>query len=364
MHITLVAGTRPNFVKICPIIREILKRQNLGESVEFTLVHTGQHYDSKMSTSFFEDLKIPSPDINLNVGSGSQSEQTAAIMVSFENHLKSVSTDLVLVVGDVNSTMACSIVAKKLNIKLAHVEAGIRSFDSTMPEEINRKITDSISDYFFTTTTYANQNLINEGVNSDKIYLVGNVMIDTLKFFEDSLIKPSFFDHLTLFRSDYIVLTLHRPSNVDDLKILQEILVNISNSRRDLKVIFPVHPRTLLMIEKMELLPEGIEFVDPLGYLEFNYLVKNSSLVITDSGGITEETTYLKIPCLTLRDNTERPETCLIGTNKLIGSNPSAINNALNDFFEKSKIKSGIPDFWDGNSSERIISILQKINLG
>jgi UDP-N-acetylglucosamine 2-epimerase (non-hydrolysing) len=364
MHITLVAGTRPNFVKICPIIKEIIKRQSLGESIEYTLVHTGQHYDSKMSTSFFEDLQIPLPDFNLNVGSGSQSEQTASIMVNFEKYLKSIVTDLVLVVGDVNSTMACAIATKKLNIKLAHVEAGIRSFDNSMPEEINRKITDSITDFFFTTTEFANQNLINEGIDSSKISLVGNVMIDTLKFFKSSFKKPTFFDQLALFKTNYLVLTLHRPSNVDDLVVLNEILNNISDYRRNLKVVFPVHPRTYLMIQKMDILPEGIQFVDPLGYLEFNYLVENSALVITDSGGITEETTYLKIPCLTLRDNTERPETCLIGTNKLIGSNPNAIKNALDDFFDKPKVKSAIPDFWDGNSSERIISTLQKINLG
>lgn len=358
MHITIIAGARPNFMKISPIIREILIKNEEGFDVKYSLVHTGQHYDEKMSETFFKELSIPKPHTNLASGSGTQAEQTATIMLAFEKYLTSNPTDLVMVVGDVTSTLACAIVAKKANVKLAHVEGGIRSYDSTMPEEINRKVTDSISDYFFTTTKWASENLIKEGVSSDSVFLVGNVMIDTLKHNLINIRKPSFFDEAKLVAGSYFVLTLHRPNNVDNADNLRAILNEISENSNDLPIIFPVHPRTKLRIEEENITFKNIHYVDPMGYLEFNYLVKNSFAVITDSGGITEETTVLGIPCMTIRNNTERPETCTIGTNELIGTNPKNIKPALQKLFAGNWKKGSIPKLWDGKSAERIIDIL------
>ncbi len=358
MHITIIAGARPNFMKISPIIREIIKQHKLGVSIDYRLVHTGQHFDSVMSETFFKELNIPKPDINLMAGGGTQAEQTATIMVAFEKYLLENPTDLVLVVGDVTSTMACSIVAKKMNIKLAHVEGGIRSYDNTMPEEINRKVTDSITDYFFTTTTTANDILFKEGHSVEKLHLVGNVMIDTLLYNIDKLVQPSFFQEKHLELKKYIVLTLHRPNNVDDFEKLAQLLTEISNNVHGLPVLFPAHPRTLQSLKKINSTFDNLIVIPPLGYLEFNYLVKNSMAVITDSGGITEETTVMKVPCMTLRDNTERPETCSIGTNELIGTNPANIKPALDILFSGKWKKGGIPELWDGKSSERIIAIL------
>jgi len=358
MHITIIAGARPNFMKVSPIIHEIIKKQKEGVNIHYRLVHTGQHYDKKMSETFFDELNIPKPDINLAAGGGTQAEQTAAIMIAFEKDLNDNPTDIVIVVGDVTSTLACSIVTKKAHVKLAHIEGGIRSFDITMPEEINRMVTDSITDYFFTTTELAGDNLKKEGIQAENIYLVGNVMIDTLLSNIDRLKKPEIFDQLLLKQKKYFVLTLHRPNNVDDFKDLEVLLKEISESANDLPVIFPVHPRTKDRLKLFESQFNNIHYIAPLGYLEFNYLVKNSFAVITDSGGITEETTVLGVPCLTIRDNTERPETCTIGTNELVGTNPKNIKPALEKLFAGNWKKGGIPELWDGKSAARIVEKL------
>ncbi len=358
MHITLVVGTRPNFVKITPIIHEIWKKQSEGNNIKYRLVHTGQHYDEAMSGSFFQELNIPIPDSNLAVGSGSPAEQTASIMIGFERELISNPTDIVVVVGDVTSTMACAIVTKKLNIKLAHIEGGIRSFDNSMPEEINRKITDSISDFFFTTSHFANKNLLNEGVDKNKIHFVGNVMIDTLLVNLGRLKKPDFFDKYKLSSKNYLVLTLHRPHNVDKLERLTKTLKEITEHSNGYPILFPVHPRTANVLKTSEAQFSNLIITQPIGYLEFNYIVKHAKAVLTDSGGITEETTVMGIPCLTLRDNTERPETCEVGTNELIGSNPENIKPFLNKLFANNWKNGAIPELWDGKASERIIKQL------
>jgi UDP-N-acetylglucosamine 2-epimerase (non-hydrolysing) len=361
MHITLIVGTRPNFVKISPIILALKKKQAEGFPVHFRLVHTGQHYDDLMSNTFFKDLQLPNPDTNLGAGSGTQAEQTAGIMIGFEKELINYPTDLVLVVGDVNSTMACAVVAKKMNIPLAHVEGGIRSFDSSMPEEINRKITDSITDYFFTTSTFANENLKKEGVSDEKIFFVGNVMIDTLLRLENEFKQPFIFEKEKLSEKKYLVLTLHRPANVDNPEKLLKLLTTLSRHCGNSTVIFPIHPRTATVLKNKAIHFKNIVLIDPLGYLEFNYLVKNSMAVVTDSGGISEETTVMGIPCLTLRSNTERPETCTIGTNILLGSDPENLIAELEKLFSEDRKKREIPALWDGKAAQRIVAHL--INL-
>ena len=358
MKITLVAGARPNFMKIAPIIHSIQQAKKDGNDISYRLVHTGQHYDHIMSATFFEELNIPLPDNNLGVGSSSSSQQTAAIMIAFETELKNHPTDLVIVVGDVNSTMACSIVAKKMQIKVAHVEAGIRSFDLTMPEEINRMVTDSITDYFFTTTEIANQNLRDAGIPAERIFYVGNVMIDTLLKNLPRLKKPAIFDELNLTKGKYVVMTMHRPANVDEEDKLKEFIYQIANNSDDYPIIFPVHPRTKKILDRLEIKAPNIFMIAPLGYLEFNFLVKNSFAVITDSGGITEETTVMGIPCMTLRDNTERPETIDLGTNELVGTDPDKIAFYLKKLFAGNWKKGGIPKFWDGQTAPRIIDII------
>lgn len=361
MRITIIAGARPNFVKISPLIREIEKAKAEGQALEYSLVHTGQHYDRNMSGAFFEELEIPLPSINLAVGSGSQAEQTASILIQFENYLLINPTDLVVVVGDVTSTMACAIVAKKLGIKLAHIEGGIRSYDMTMPEEINRRVTDSITDYFFTTSDTANLNLKSEGVSDNRIFFVGNVMIDTLLYFKSRFkINPNF-EVWNLTKGKYFVLTLHRPSNVDNEGLLCDLLKTIDENCKGNPVVFPVHPRTEKILKSINFLSKNIIYSIPMGYLEFNYLVQNSMGVITDSGGITEETTVLGIPCITLRENTERPETCTIGTNELIGTDPGKLPPYMKKIIEKKWKKGGIPPLWDGMSSGRIISHIVKL---
>jgi len=360
MKITIVAGARPNFIKIAPIIKAIEKRQSDGANISYRLVHTGQHYDKNLSDTFFEELNIPHPHSNLEVKSGSQSVQTAAIMVAFEMELTENPCNLVLVVGDVNSTMACAIVAKKMNIKVAHVEAGIRSGDMRMPEEINRIVTDSITDYFFTTSVTATENLLKYGANPENIHFVGNVMIDTLTQNLSRIAKPEFWDDFNLVTGDYIVLTLHRPSNVDEEKSLQKLLLGIDRLACDKKVVFPVHPRTKAILENTNIDFKNIFFAEPQGYLAFMYLIKNSFAVITDSGGISEETTVLGIPCFTMRENTERPETETIGTNTLVGITVENLENAYAKLIQNGKRESGIPELWDGKASERIIDILLK----
>ena len=361
MRITIVAGARPNFMKIAPIIEAINKKQKEGLNVNFRLVHTGQHYDKNLSDTFFEELNIPHPDINLEVKSGSQAEQTAAIMIGFEKELQANPSDLVLLVGDVTSTMACSIVAKKLWVKVAHVEAGIRSGDLRMPEEINRMVTDSITDYFFTTSHYANENLKKAGVEDSRIFFVGNVMIDTLKKNETRFSKPAIWSQLSLQPKNYLVMTLHRPSNVDETQQLGNLISLICKLSRDYPIIFPVHPRTQKMLEDLDLNFENLHYTSPLGYLEFNYLVKYSFAVVTDSGGITEETTVMNIPCITLRDSTERPETCDLGTNVLVGNNTEKIEKAFKQLFSGLWRKSNIPPLWDGNAAKRIVEHLLKV---
>lgn len=360
-HITLIAGARPNFMKIAPIIHAIHHAQKEGFDISYKLVHTGQHYDEKMSGKFFTDLDIPLPDINLEAGGGSQAEQTAAIMIGFERYLLANPTDLVLVVGDVTSTMACAIVAQKLHTRVAHVEAGIRSNDWTMPEEINRLVTDAITNYFFTTSEIANQQLKLAGIEQSKIFYVGNTMIDTLLKQMPNFKKPEFWDTMNLSEKDYLVITLHRPGNVDEQDKLAQLIQEIITHSAHLPLIFPVHPRTAKMIEEIGISHPRLKLIEPLGYLEFNYLVKNAKAVITDSGGITEETTVMGIPCITLRNNTERPETVTEGTNELIGTDPNAIKPALERLFQNKWKKGSVPKYWDGKTAERIIDTL--INL-
>jgi len=359
MKIDLIAGARPNFMKIAPII--IASKKIIGNPINIRLVHTGQHYDYDMSGSFFKELGIPEPNVNLEAGASNHSKQTGMIMEKYENLLHQGNTDLCVVVGDVTSTMACAITAKKLHIKVAHVEAGIRSGDRRMPEEINRLVTDSIADIFFTTTQLANANLIKEGHSKSNIHLVGNTMIDTLISNLDKLRMPSFFLEYNLSPKQYLIVTLHRPANVDDPLRLAKYFEQIRIGANGVKVIFPAHPRTKIIIDNWRINTSGILVVSPLPYLEFNYLVKNSIGVITDSGGITEETTFLNIPCITLRDNTERPETCLIGTNELVGTNPEVIPEFVYKM-KSGKWKSGkVPEFWDGKASERIIEQILKL---
>ena len=360
--ITIIAGARPNFMKIAPIIHAIVFAQKNGNEIDYRLVHTGQHYDKKMSGDFFTELEIPEPHANLESGGGTQAEQTANIMVRFEKELIENPTDLVLVVGDVTSTMACAIVAQKMHTKVAHVEAGIRSNDWSMPEEINRLVTDAITNYFFTTSEVANSNLRKNGVKKEQIYFVGNTMIDTLIKNKHKFRAPEFWGSFGLSKKKYVVITLHRPANVDDQKKLKEILIEIINNTHDLQLIFPVHPRTSKILNEIGINNSRLHLVDPQGYLEFNYLVENSMFVITDSGGITEETTVLGIPCITLRDNTERPETVTIGTNELIGTNPENIKPTLEKLFKGEWKKGGIPEMWDGKSAERIIETLLKLS--
>jgi UDP-N-acetylglucosamine 2-epimerase (non-hydrolysing) len=282
-------------------------------------------------------------------------------MVAFEKELLANPTDLVMVVGDVTSTMACSIVAKKMNIKVAHVEAGIRSWDLTMPEEINRLVTDALADYYFTTTKLANNNLKKAGAKDEQIFFVGNVMIDTLLANRHRFKKPLFFDLMGLYKDNYFVLTMHRPANVDEADKLKALMHEIVTNTNNLSVIFPIHPRTAKIFSELHIVAPNLKIVDPMGYLEFNYLVENAKAVITDSGGITEETTVMGIPCITLRDNTERPETITIGTNELIGTDPFAIKPALDKLFAGAWKKGGIPQLWDGKAAERIVNNLLQI---
>lgn len=360
MKITLIAGARPNFMKIAPIIRAIERVQSDGHNLHYRLVHTGQHYDDKLSKIFFEQLQIPEAHINLGAGSGTQAEQTARIMIEFEKELLANPADLVIVVGDVTSTMACTIVAKKLNTKVAHVEGGIRSFDMTMPEEINRIVTDSLADYFFTTSDVANQNLRKYGVSDNSIFFVGNTMIDTLLTQLPKTKQPAAWQEWGLKSGSYVVLTLHRPSNVDDPATFGQWMKTIDEV--GLPVIFPVHPRTQKNFAKLAGKPKNIIACDPLSYLEFIYLLKESKAVITDSGGVQEETTVLGIPCITLRNNTERPETVTVGTNEIVGDNFAALREALRKLNEGRWKKGAIPVLWDGRTAERIVSHLLRLS--
>jgi UDP-N-acetylglucosamine 2-epimerase (non-hydrolysing) len=357
MKLTLIAGARPNFVKIAPIIHAIEEAKAENATLEYSLVHTGQHFDANMSSDFFEQLGIPEPQVNLGAGGGTQAEQTASIMIGFEKYLSENPCDLVLVVGDVTSTLACSIVAKKAGIRVLHVEGGIRSNDWTMPEEINRKVTDSITDYFFTTSHFANENLEKEGISKDRIFFVGNVMIDSLLKNQDKFREPSFWSALKLQKTKYFVLTLHRPSNVDDLNSLEQILTAIDSTVQN-SVVFPVHPRTRKQVEKLNQNFSNIKLVDPQPYLEFNYLVSHAKGVLTDSGGITEETTVLGIPCVTLRSNTERPETVVFGSNELVGNDLEKLKSCILQIEQNNWKTSTIPELWDGHTAKRIVNKL------
>ncbi len=359
--IDIIAGARPNFMKIAPIIRAIQVRQGSGSNLLYRLVHTGQHYDARMSGDFFSQLGIPEPDVNLEVGSGTQAEQTAAIMVRYEKLQLERRSDLCLVVGDVNSTMACSITAQKLGVKVAHVEGGIRSGDWSMPEEINRMVTDAVTNYFFTTSEVANQNLRRSGVTEERIYFVGNTMIDTLLANMERLRAPAFWSEIGLEVRQYFVVTLHRPANVDGIGQLQSMLSAIGEGCRGLPVVFPVHPRTAKTLKALPDLPANVRLVEPQPYLEFNFLVKHAKAVITDSGGITEETTVMGVPCLTLRDSTERPETVTLGTNELVGTAPALLKPALDRLFAGEWKKGRIPEKWDGKAGERIVAVLEQL---
>lgn len=359
--VDLIVGARPNFMKIAPIIDALRCAAARGGHLTYRLIHTGQHYDRGMSGAFFDELGIPDPDLNLGVGPGTAAEQTGAIMVRYEEALTKQRADLCLVVGDVTSTMACAIVARKEGVPVAHVEGGIRSNDWTMPEEINRVVTDAVANWFFTTSETAGANLRRSGVEDDRIFFVGNTMIDTLLKNLPSLKPPALWTELRLAPGNYCVVTLHRPSNVDNVERLVRILEAISAHTSGMPVVFPVHPRTALRLKAIERRLPTVHHVDPLGYLEFNYLVKHAKCVITDSGGVTEETTVLGIPCMTMRDNTERPETITIGTNELIGSDPAGLGPALARLMSGHWKKGSIPDKWDGRAGERIVATMERL---
>ena len=364
MKIINIVGARPNFIKIAPIMDAY---RNYGE-IEPILVHTGQHYDRKMSELFFDQLGIPRPDVDLGVGSASHAVQTAEIMKRFEPLLLEEKPDWVLVVGDVNSTIACGLAAVKLGIRLAHVEAGLRSFDRGMPEEINRILTDSISDLLFCTEQSGVDNLRREGVSPEKIFLVGNVMIDTLEKNRSRAERSDILEKAGVEKEQYAVLTLHRPSNVDDPAVLEGILSALIEIQRDMPVIFPVHPRTRLKLAdeplktKVGELPD-LRLIEPVGYLDFLKLMGSSRLVLTDSGGIQEETTILKVPCLTLRKNTERPVTCALGSNRLVGPDPEKIIEAYRALKAGEGESPRIPPFWDGRAADRIVGIINEYGI-
>ncbi|MFH1701748.1 MAG: UDP-N-acetylglucosamine 2-epimerase (non-hydrolyzing) [Candidatus Zixiibacteriota bacterium] len=359
--IMLIIGARPNFIKAAPLMREL--RTHTDKFVP-CLIHTGQHYDHNLSQLFFEQLKMAQPDTYLGVGSGTHAQQTAKIMIGLEEEFGKNRPDLVIVFGDVNSTLAASIVASKMCLKLAHVEAGLRSFDNAMPEEINRIVTDRLSDFLFITEKSGRENLLNEGVSEDKIFFVGNIMIDSLVNNLELSRKSKIIEQLHITPNEYAVLTLHRPANVDDKDTLDILLKAICKISQKLPVIFPCHPRT-----KNALMKFGFDFesnsnfkiIDPVGYLDFLALQANAKLVLTDSGGIQEETTYLQIPCITIRENTERPITAEVGTNILAGLKYDNIIEAANNVFNGKHPKGRIPDLWDGCTAQRIVTTLEEI---
>jgi UDP-N-acetylglucosamine 2-epimerase (non-hydrolysing) len=359
IRIVSVAGARPNFMKIAPIVAELARAP---EKFHSTLIHTGQHYDDKLSRVFFDELSIPRPDVNLNVGSGTQAKQTAAIMSAFEPALIASTPDLLLVVGDVNSTLACALVAVKLGIPIAHVEAGLRSFDRSMPEEINRLLTDQISELLFTTEEAANTNLMREGITPTGVHFVGNVMIDTLLAHEKKARDLNVAETWGLGPKGYAVLTLHRPGNVDDPNVFARLMAALEVISEDVPVVFPVHPRTRPVLDgsttAQRLVRSGrLRVVEPLGYLEFISLTAGSRAALTDSGGMQQETTILGIPCLTLRENTEVPVTVTHGTNRLVGSDVDRIVAAWRDASEGAA-PARVPPLWDGRAAQRIVEVI------
>jgi len=361
MKIACIVGARPNFMKIAPILEGMSEYPKL----EPLLIHTGQHYDYEMSQIFFEELDIPKPDVHLNVGSGTHAVQTGKIMTAFEEVAFEQKPDLILVVGDVNSTLACTLVGAKLCIPVAHVEAGIRSFDRTMPEEINRIMTDSVSDYLFTPIKDANENLAKEGIPAEKVFLVGDVMIDTLLKYKDMASSDGILETLGLEKQSYVLMTLHRPFNVDVEESFVGILDALSEIQSRIKIIFPSHPRTKARIEKFGLSDkvakmENLIMVEPLGYLKFMGLMINSKFVLTDSGGMQTETTVLNIPCLTMRENTERPETINAGTNILVGNDPRLIVEESMKILDGNGKKGTYPNLWDGHAARRIAEVINE----
>jgi UDP-N-acetylglucosamine 2-epimerase (non-hydrolysing) len=355
MRIVNVVGARPNFMKIAPLMAEYRK---WPERFEPVLVHTGQHYDDNMSRQFFDELDLPRPDVDLGVGSGSHAEQTGKVMIALEKLLLERRPDLVVVVGDVNSTMAAAIVAAKLCIPVAHVEAGLRSFDRTMPEEINRLVTDALSDYCFTTSADANENLRREGVPAEKIFFVGNVMIDTLLRLKEKALRSDIRQRLGL-PSRYGYVTLHRPSNVDCREALAGIFSALAQIGRELPLVFPMHPRTAARMKEFGLKTEGVRVLGPLGYLDALCLMANAVLTLTDSGGVQEETTALGVPCLTIRENTERPVTVTEGTNALVGKSPERIVAEAGKILRGESKRGRSPKLWDGHAAERIVECLR-----
>lgn len=357
MKVLNVVGARPNFMKIAPIVEQMKK----APEIHGILIHTGQHYDAGMSDVFFRDLGIPRPDVHLGIGSGSHGEQTARVMMEFEKVCAAEKPDLIVVVGDVNSTMACTLVGAKLLIPVAHVEAGLRSFDRTMPEEVNRLVTDVLADHLFTTSRDADENLIREGVDPKKIHFVGNVMIDTLVKHRQKAAELDLLSRLELQKNKFALVTLHRPSNVDDAAVFGGILEALRTIAEEMPVVFPIHPRTRKRIEEFGLNVGKITIMDPFGYLEFLNLTSNAAIVLTDSGGLQEETTILGVPCLTLRNNTERPVTITHGTNIMVGPDRSRILEAFGRVVRGDWKPAGPPELWDGNAAERIVEIIRRL---
>jgi UDP-N-acetylglucosamine 2-epimerase (non-hydrolysing) len=365
LRLASVVGARPNFMKIAPLLAEMKRRP---ESVEPILIHTGQHYDDSMNDSFFRDLDIARPDINLEVGSGTHAEQTGKIMIELEPALTRVKPDWVIVVGDVNSTMAATLVAAKMNIRVAHVEAGLRSRDRSMPEEINRLVTDAVADLLLTPSPDAGQNLIGEGVPREKIVFVGNIMIDTLQRSLEKSRASDLLSRLELEPGKFCVMTLHRPSNVDDRRTLAGILGAVAEIHQQIPVVFPMHPRTRARIDEFGMSTvlasmKRLIVTEPLGYLDFLRLYSNSKLVLTDSGGIQEETTVLGIPCLTLRDTTERPITLTEGTNRLVGNDPDRIKQEALTALKGERRSRRVPELWDGRTAGRIVDAIVRASM-
>ncbi len=353
-----LVGARPNFIKIAPL-HKIFK--TFSKEITHKICHTGQHFDENMSKIFFDELDLPKPDFYLGIGGGTHTEQTARIMIEFEKVLLQENPDLIIVPGDVNSTLAGALTASKMGIKIAHVESGLRSFDRSMPEEINRTVTDILADYLFVSEKSGIDNLSREGINSKKVFFVGNIMIDSLVHYLPAINASLITKDLELLIKNYILVTFHRPNNVDNLKSLKDIVNLLNNISLEKKVVFPIHPRTKGNLEKFGLLKQfakNVLLTDPLGYVDFLALAKDAELVITDSGGIQEETTFMGIQCITVRNNTERPVTVDIGTNHLIGTDLNHVKDTAFKILKGAKKKGSIPELWDGKTAFRVIEIL------